>query len=299
MPVNGTVEITGLSHEEADEGVPINSMTLISGTMPAPVTDFSIIWSGQDLPPNNVTIGLQGFPWSFGGKSATGTDSNGAIGAVGSFTIQPGEDNIYDLSGGGSVELEDGFAQQEARVFISDITGTRSIRIDMLGLDVNDPGDWPGSDPPADPSDLTADEITEESVLLSWTNNGDDPTGFIIVRDDEGVASVPATKTTYRDRVTSPAGTKNYKVIAYKGTSKSGSSNTLPVTFTGAPDVNVVGSGGMVFDGVATVVLISDPSGLYTLVEGKRHDTLYNRAGDPFIDVKIPNPFGKTGFVGE
>lgn len=45
-----------------------------------------------------------------------------------------------------------------------------------------------------------------------------------------------------------------------------------------------------------TVALI-DPSGIYTLVEGKTHDTLYERTTIDHQDVKIPDPFGKTGYV--
>lgn len=48
------------------------------------------------------------------------------------------------------------------------------------------------------------------------------------------------------------------------------------------------------------VVFMMNVSGIYTLVEDKTHDTLYERmTGITTQDVKIPDPFVKTGFVGE
>ena len=48
----------------------------------------------------------------------------------------------------------------------------------------------------------------------------------------------------------------------------------------------------------SVIVLMTNPSGIYTLVEGQTHDTLYERfTGVPSINVKIPDPFGKTGFI--
>jgi hypothetical protein len=61
--------------------------------------------------------------------------------------------------------------------------------------------------------------------------------------------------------------------------------------------------GGLEVGGVegAEIILSVDPSGIYTLVPGKRYDTLYNRA-DPedvdTIDVAIPRPFIRTAFIG-
>lgn len=45
-------------------------------------------------------------------------------------------------------------------------------------------------------------------------------------------------------------------------------------------------------------VLVADGSGIYQLVVGKRNDTIYDRdTPGATIDVKIPNPFIKSGFV--
>jgi len=73
----------------------------------------------------------------------------------------------------------------------------------------------------------------------------------------------------------------------------------LTVTQDG-PKVILVGSGSIDFGGTADFVFIGDPSGIYTLVPNKTHDTLYERLGaTTFVDVKIPDPIFKTGPIGE
>jgi hypothetical protein len=60
-----------------------------------------------------------------------------------------------------------------------------------------------------------------------------------------------------------------------------------------------IGSG-MDLGGAAIIQAIGNPSGIYTLVSGQAYDTLYERI--PVVssqDVKIPDPFIKTAFVGE
>lgn len=62
------------------------------------------------------------------------------------------------------------------------------------------------------------------------------------------------------------------------------------------------GYGGFALGGssLEDAVFIMNPSGIYTLVEDKTHDTLYERmTGITTQNVKIPDPFVKTGFVGE
>lgn len=69
-----------------------------------------------------------------------------------------------------------------------------------------------------------------------------------------------------------------------------------PGTLTGA------GYGGFNLGGSSLndVVFMMNVSGIYTLVEGKTHDTLYERmTGITSQNVKIPDPFVKTGFIGE
>lgn len=79
------------------------------------------------------------------------------------------------------------------------------------------------------------------------------------------------------------------------------------ITFTlpdGIPAVTrlIIVADGTEFDGTTNVGVINvirvDGSGLYKLVDGQTHDKVYNRDGDPVVidDVKIPDPFGRTGF---
>lgn len=47
------------------------------------------------------------------------------------------------------------------------------------------------------------------------------------------------------------------------------------------------------------VITLADASGIYSLTPGKTNDTVYDNVNPPeTIDVKIPNPFIKTGFIG-
>lgn len=64
-------------------------------------------------------------------------------------------------------------------------------------------------------------------------------------------------------------------------------------------NINVLANGGVDLNGAPPLTLLRDVSGIYTLVTGKRNDTLIDRqAGQPSIDVKIPDPVFKTGYVG-
>lgn len=65
------------------------------------------------------------------------------------------------------------------------------------------------------------------------------------------------------------------------------------------PDIAVMGNGGLVLNGSVPITLLKDISGIYTLVPGKTNDTLIDRqTGVASVDVKIPDPFAKTGFIG-
>ena len=64
-------------------------------------------------------------------------------------------------------------------------------------------------------------------------------------------------------------------------------------------DVNILANGGVDLDGTPATTLLVDISGIYTLTAGKRNDTLYDRqTGQPNVDIKIPDPIFKTGYVG-
>lgn len=64
-------------------------------------------------------------------------------------------------------------------------------------------------------------------------------------------------------------------------------------------DPVVLMNGGIDFDGTPPLTLLKDVSGIYTLVPGKRNDTLFDRqTGQSSVDVEIPDPTFKTGYIG-
>jgi len=79
---------------------------------------------------------------------------------------------------------------------------------------------------------------------------------------------------------------------------------TVPFACSGAGVSNIVATGnGVQFSGSVTLgtldILLANASGIYTLVRGKTNDTLYSGARDgTTYDVKIPDPFAKTGYIG-
>lgn len=67
------------------------------------------------------------------------------------------------------------------------------------------------------------------------------------------------------------------------------------------PQPFVAYTGEISITGSPTVQAITDASGIYTLVAGQYHDELYQRIGttsSTTINVTIPDPFFKTGYIG-
>lgn len=82
--------------------------------------------------------------------------------------------------------------------------------------------------------------------------------------------------------------------------------NTIPSVVIGPPVIILIGTfdytmvGGIDLGGTPTLQFIGNPSGIYTLVQGKTNDTLLERIpASGTQDVKIPDPFIKTAFFGE
>lgn len=75
-----------------------------------------------------------------------------------------------------------------------------------------------------------------------------------------------------------------------------------PITYT----VSIVGTGfsGIVLLGTLATIFFNGGSGIYRLVVGQKFDTCYINPTEPesalgdSVDVNIPDPFGKTGFIG-
>lgn len=67
------------------------------------------------------------------------------------------------------------------------------------------------------------------------------------------------------------------------------------------PNVIYMMTGGIDLGGAATQTFLNDASGIYTLIPGQYHDELYQRIGttsSTTVNVMIPEPFFKTGFIG-
>lgn len=79
---------------------------------------------------------------------------------------------------------------------------------------------------------------------------------------------------------------------------------SIPDSCSGDGVVSVVATGdGFQFSGPVSLgsitILTTNASGIYVLTSGKTSDTLYSSLRDgTTYDVKIPDPFAKTGFIG-
>lgn len=87
--------------------------------------------------------------------------------------------------------------------------------------------------------------------------------------------------------------------IVFTGSGGTKVSGAADVTSSGFPMILFTGAGGVKVSSRIIAVLSVDVSGIYTLVQGQRYDTLYVRdSSEETIDVKIPDPFIKTAFIG-
>lgn len=83
----------------------------------------------------------------------------------------------------------------------------------------------------------------------------------------------------------------------YPGSGNSTGNWTRP-TFGGQGEPLIVMEGGMDFNGDAPYLLLENASGIYVLVPEKRNDTLYSKTDDTEVNVAIPDPLFKTGYIG-
>jgi fibronectin type 3 domain-containing protein len=85
---------------------------------------------------------------------------------------------------------------------------------------------------PTAPSNLTGTVISGSEIDISWTNNANNATSFLIDRSTDGVnftqiASVSSTVTTYHDTTLSPGNTYYYEVAASNAAGNSAFSNVF------------------------------------------------------------------------
>jgi len=163
-------------------------------------------------------------------------------------------------------------------------------------------------DPPTNP-EITANnpnDRLEVTITFDTNNNPNDIDGYAILRTNpngvqEFVGSVlngaAPDSQTFIDSVPS-SGIYTYTIFAYSLDDEEVSDSVLDEV--SVADIIMVGSGGVDVGGSPSIIFIGEPSGIYTLVKDKTHDTLYERqAGTTtFVNVKIPDPHIKTGFIG-
>jgi FtsP/CotA-like multicopper oxidase with cupredoxin domain len=220
-----------LGHEEMDM---MHGMGFV--VAPNPPTDLSVGRSAD-----GISIDVA---WTDTSANETG------------FTIQRAEDNAFTA---GFTEISMGsnvVAYTDAQVNINTTYYYRVFASNVVG-DIDTPG-FPitvarsgfsntamlGANPiPADPTTLTASLQAGPSVLLSWTDNAANETGFVVERAANGGAfaeiatpgPLAGTGTvTYTDSTVSGGITYSYRVKAVNGSISSGYSNTADVTL---PDI--------------------------------------------------------------
>jgi subtilase family serine protease len=126
---------------------------------------------------------------------------------------------LYTASGSGTVAIQatgDGF------------TGSATVSVGSV---------------PAAPSNLTASAGSHQKVNLSWTDNSNNETGFVIQRSTNGsswttLAQVGPGVTTYTDTTVSRHKTYYYRVYAYNNFGNSAYSNVSTVTTSNSGSIN-------------------------------------------------------------
>lgn len=302
MPL-GSKSITGLTHDQANDSLPFAS---IPGDSGGPVSAVVLFVTGEDLPPSDGTITLQLFPT---GKFTNGTDSDGNI-SVTATLVNSGDDKSFNIAGGGApVVFTEGFWKDDIRGVSNTIVGVYGFSIQFSYYEFAD-FDPTLIDSPTNVTLVSSswDAVEEEGKVdlsFSYDNgNAENPTSLAVVRDGVFVGYVPwvdgTTDYTYSDYIFAP-GDYVYEVYAYLYGAPnliSGPSASISVPIgAGLPDISAVGGMDIALDFTSSVIFISDPSGIYTLVPDKTHDTLYNRVDTTSVDVKIPDPFIKTALV--
>lgn len=178
------------------------------------------------------------------------------------------------------------------------------------------------------PSNLNAIEgVSSDKVSITFsTDNPVEVDGYAIIRNDGTpnlVATVvnSGTPTDHTIVDTLPLGFTlpiTYSIFAYSTLNQTvsatvsqiynvptfelvggsgGPKSTTPLTGPEAPDGIAAG---IDLGGAAATVFILNPSGIYTIVPGLKHDVLYERmTGITTQNVKIPEPFVQTAFIGD
>lgn len=274
------------------------------------------------LTPSDPDMTIQMFP---SGAFTQGVDENGNIGVSITFTPDATDTTRrtwYSTWSGVPLNFPDGFDLQEFRTavnFSEDVNVDWNFQFGNLDLATDFPEELEDAVTNEDVENIQFDEETETgSGMITFDYTGDEePTGFATEYQDgvdwfpdgnipweEGTTHYEIPTYTFESPSSFPVRITPYKITPDSADyAKGPPSATIPVEWTGdEPDIDFEGgqTGGFIdLGGTATVVLSADPSGIYTLVPGKTNDTLYDRDETPVVtvDVKIPDPFIRTGFL--
>jgi FtsP/CotA-like multicopper oxidase with cupredoxin domain/fibronectin type 3 domain-containing protein len=96
--------------------------------------------------------------------------------------------------------------------------------------------------PPAAPTNLRATSVTAAQVVLAWTDNANNETGYYVERSSVSgvwsrIATLPMGTTGYTDRSVASNTRYSYRVLAYNSGGNSAPSNTVTVTTPVGPPV--------------------------------------------------------------
>lgn len=328
--ITGERYIDGLTHLEAFNGINVAEIPGSSGLGPEIVVIF---WGADDLPVG-PEFAIIGYPSATGGSGSsgsisclrtftnTGDDKEYDLSGATSVTFPEGfwatevRSDVNTVLGTRWFYIQfSSFDPDDAGEF---------------------PGVPPPPKVPTKPEITDPDpEDDTGQVEVSWLSTSDNVTdddGFLIKRSYNGatarvVGSVPRnaatfpnyTFTDYLNKNGTPGenigeGTFTYTIQAYKYNTNTITAPSTPsddVVYTPSnpppppvepsieiPDVDfpLAGTGGIDLGGAAVIQFVTNPAGIYTLVPGKLHDTLYS--GATSVDVKIPDPTFKTAYLG-
>lgn len=181
---------------------------------------------------------------------------------------------------------------------------TQGVGFTGGGIPPNFYGNSPESPDPPNPT-INPEIKQEDSRYYSFSYNPTADSNLIVLHNDKVIVPVSPTDRTGLITIYIPTSLYIGDPIAdppdiievFPWNSDSGLSSPAEVTPVSPDQLIVIGSGGISFGGAATIISVVDPSGIYTLVVGKRHDTLYDRTGATSRDVMIPEPYAITGFI--
>lgn len=288
------------------------------------VRDFKLLSVAVKVPiGDTVSITVTGMGISYGDgpltNNGTGIQPKYVQPNIPAFSSSDGK--AFTNVDGASVNYTKGFFGGETgfTVVVAGTAGPYELDVVVIaGGDGDSLIDDGGPYPDADPSDLiltetpNPDDPTKKDIQVQWTDNSSDELGFRIDRDDglgnHIIRAVTAGVGQFKDNqinlVTGIDYNYNVKGFKYYGLS-GGVGGHIPSTAGGGG-----GSGGgtvTTWVGSAPVApqrsypiwFTGEPSGIYTLEKDKDDDTLYDRSGAAATtDVKIPDPFFQTGYLG-